>query len=117
MGLYKFLKDENFESLDKASRVSYYYEKFYRYPSYRNLPFMTLYHLKKELTNNDISNIIEWYRNGEILRRQKNSFKRNSTVSINWDIDPQIIEERKKLISDEISFRTKIYDEYNGDLY
>ena len=117
MGLYKFLKDENYESLDKASRVSYYYEKFYRYPSYRNLPFMTLYHLKEELTNNDISNIIEWYRNGEILRRQKNSFKRNPTVSINWDIDPQIIEERKKLISDEISFRTKIYDEYNGNLY
>ena len=112
MGLYKLLKDEEFKALDQASRTSYYYEKCYVYPAYRKLPFTTLYHLKDFLTNRDVDNIIEWYRNGIRLNRYKNCFrKKSSSTVIKWDIDSEIIKLRKALIEKEITFRKKIIDE------
>lgn len=118
MGLYKLLKDEEFKSLDLASRISYYYEKCYVYPSFRRVPFITLYHLKENLTNRDIENIIEWYRNGIILNRYGNNFKkRNPEPTINWDIDINVLKERKSLIEKEIAFRKKIIEEYKNKVY
>lgn len=116
MGVYKLLKDEEFKALDTASRVSYYYENFYRYPSHRNLTFMTLYHLKDVLTNRDIMNIIEWHKNGKILKRYSTHRKKSVSI-INWDIDQETRDSRCKLIAKELSFRNDVINKYKNKIY
>lgn len=122
MTKYELLKNPDFEERyireQNVSRRDYYS----KFPRKFQLISTPLYHKKKQLTNEDIKDILTWYDNMQELkkgasfwnkRRKKKEVERKDTkIEIEKLLTLEEIKLRDSLIEKEQGFRFKVVENY-----